>query len=352
MRRRFPRLSEFGRIAVIQTAYLGDVALTLPLLEALRQLHPTARRVLVTRPAAAELARCAAAVDEVVVFDKHGADAGIAGLRHCAQRLRQQGVELVLTPHRSLRTALLVLLAAPRYAVGSSRSALRWVYDVCIPYGWHLHEVERNLQLLSPFADVGEQWRSFARLPVELRIAEHAVAEVEEALRRHGVELSAPLVVLAPGSAWATKRWSTRHYAELARLLRAEGYAVVLTGSAAEGDMCREIAQSSGACSLAGELSIAALLSLFRRARCVVCNDSAPVHLAELVGTPVVALFGPTLPQFGFAPRLPASRVLEHRLPCRPCSVHGGQRCPLGTHACLEGISPREVWEQVRLFLR
>jgi len=320
-------------------------------MEALRQLHPAAQRALVVIPATASLAACAEAVDEVIVYDKHGNDAGLQGLRHCAQRLRHWGAELLLVPHRSLRTALLTLLVAPRYSVGSARSALPWVYRARIPYGWHLHEVERNLAFLSPFAE-GVEWRALATLPVKMRPTPEADSWVEQRLRERGIESGRGFVVVAPGSVWATKRWSPARYAQLAQLLGAEGYPVVVVGSPAEVALCRAIADRSGAICLSGELDIPRLLALLRRARCVVCNDSAPVHLAELVGTPVVALFGPTIPQFGFAPRLPRSSVLERALPCRPCSLHGGRRCPLRHHACLDGIEPVEVLRQIRPLLR
>lgn len=343
-----PYLREFSRIAVVQTAYLGDVALTLPLLEALRQIHPGAQRaVVVGRPTAAALAACVEAVDEVILYDKYGADAGWDGVRRCARHVRQWGAEVLLVPHRSMRAALLTLWSAPRYAVGSSRSALPWVYTVRIPYGWHLHEIERTLAFLSPFADVGEQWRTLAQVVVSLRPLPAAEQAVAQYLRTIGVGKRIPLIVLAPGSAWQTKRWSAHHYAALGHELRARGYAVVLVGSAAEQTLCEAIADAGGIPSLAGRLDVAQLLVLLRRAACVVCNDSAPIHLAELVGTPVVAIFGPTIPQFGFAPRLPSSVVVERSLPCRPCSVHGGHHCPVGTHACLREIVPATVLQQV-----
>ncbi len=345
------KLSDFSRIAVVQTAYLGDVALVLPLLEVLRRLHPAAQRALVVIPATAPLAACAEAVDTVIVYDKHCADAGVQGLRRCARRLRRWGAELLLVPHRSLRTALLTMLTAPRCSVGSARSALPWVYRVRVPYGWHLHEVERNLAFLSPFAD-GADWHAFSSVSVTMRPLPEAESWVEERLAQLGIRAGKGFVVLAPGSAWATKRWKPAHYAELSRLLAAEGYSVVLVGSPAEADLCRAIAEQGSAVSLAGELNIPRLLVLLRHARGVVCNDSAPVHLAELVGTPVVTLFGPTLPQFGFAPRLERSVVLERVLPCRPCSLHGGRRCPLRHHRCLEAISPGEVFERLQPLLR
>ena len=84
--------------------------------------------------------------------------------------------------------------------------------------------------------------------------------------------------------------------------------------------------------------------SLLGRASVLVTNDSAPLHLATAVGTPVVAIFGPTVPAFGFGPRGFRDRVIEHpSLPCRPCSAHGPHVCPLGHHRCMRELSIDEV---------
>jgi hypothetical protein len=84
--------------------------------------------------------------------------------------------------------------------------------------------------------------------------------------------------------------------------------------------------------------------ALIARAAALVTNDSAPLHLATAVGTPVVALFGPTVPAFGFGPRGLDDVVLEHDgLACRPCSAHGPRRCPLGHHRCMRELPPGAV---------
>jgi len=76
----------------------------------------------------------------------------------------------------------------------------------------------------------------------------------------------------------------------------------------------------------------------------LVTNDSAPLHLATAVGTPVVAIFGPTVPGFGFGPRGPRDAIVEHpSLACRPCSAHGPQVCPLGHHRCMRELSVASV---------
>jgi heptosyltransferase-2 len=96
--------------------------------------------------------------------------------------------------------------------------------------------------------------------------------------------------------------------------------------------------------SAAGQLGLRASAALLARAAVLVTNDSAPLHLATAVGTPVVAVFGPTVPGFGFGPRGPTDRVVEHpSLACRPCSAHGPQVCPLGHHRCMREISVEAV---------
>ena len=102
-----------------------------------------------------------------------------------------------------------------------------------------------------------------------------------------------------------------------------------------------------GIASAAGELDLQASGALLRRTRVVVSGDTGPMHLATAVGAPVIALFGPTVEEFGFFPYRAAAEVLQRDLPCRPCSTKGGPRCPLGHHRCLEDLAPSEVLSHV-----
>jgi heptosyltransferase-2 len=96
--------------------------------------------------------------------------------------------------------------------------------------------------------------------------------------------------------------------------------------------------------SAAGVLGLRASAALIARAAVLVTNDSAPLHLATAVGTPIVALFGPTVPAFGFGPRGAHDRVIEHpSLACRPCSAHGPRVCPLGHHRCMRELPVESV---------
>jgi heptosyltransferase-2 len=146
---------------------------------------------------------------------------------------------------------------------------------------------------------------------------------------------------MAPGSVWGTKRWP--YYGELAS--RTDGQ-IVIVGGREDAPLAQSIVQSTGgrAVSAAGALSLRESAALIRRARVLVTNDSAPLHLATAVGTPVLALFGPTVPEFGFGPRRPGDVALGHaELSCRPCSRHGPQVCPLGHHRCMRDLSVEAV---------
>ena len=101
-----------------------------------------------------------------------------------------------------------------------------------------------------------------------------------------------------------------------------------------------------------GAIPLLASAELIGRCAAIVTNDSAPLHLASAMGTPTVAIFGPTVPDFGFGPLAPrASVVGEDTLPCRPCDRHGPQHCPLGHHRCMRDLAPELVAERALTLL-
>jgi heptosyltransferase-2 len=162
------------------------------------------------------------------------------------------------------------------------------------------------------------------------------------------------VVALAPGARWATKAWPPGQWAGLLRDLRAGGLGFpALLGGPEEASLCGSILAESGGfgANLAGRTSLVQTGAVLAAAAALVTNDSAPLHLATAVGTPVVALFGPTVRGFGFYPLGAEDRVLEMDLDCRPCSLHGTRRCPRGHHDCLRLLSTGTVLEALRPLL-
>jgi lipopolysaccharide heptosyltransferase II len=311
---------------VIQTAFLGDVVLTTPLLSTLADRFGPVD--VVTIPAAAGLLEHHPAVREVIRFDKQGSQKGWRALLRLSRELRRREYERVYLPHRSLRSALLALRTGARIRIGFADSPGAFTYTSRITRPAEGHEVERILSLaqLGPGESVP---------PVSLGLVPTDHAAAGSWLASH--EVGPEFVALAPGSVWATKRWP--YYAELAARLDRTS---VVVGSEDDTSLAEEIVHRSGgrAVSAAGALSLRASAALIQRAMVLVTNDSAPLHLATAVGTSVVAVFGPTVPEFGFGPRRAGDMTLGHRdLPCRPCSKHGPQVCPLGHHRCMRELS-------------
>ncbi len=315
---------------VIQTAFLGDVVLTTPLLQVLAERHGPVD--VVATAGAAPLLDTHPAVRVVHRYDKRGADRGLAGLRRLARRLRAGVYERAYLPHRSLRSAALALWAGIPDRIGFAGAPAGWTYTRRVPRPPGGHESRRLLALAGPLEDTD--------CSVSLGLTAEDHARAERWLIEAGVQAGGGFVALAPGSIWGTKRWP--YYAALAEALDGP---VVVVGGADDAPLAEAIvARVPGrAVSAVGRLSLRESAALLARADALVTNDSAPLHFASAVGTPVVALFGPTVPAFGFGPLGPGEVVEHPDLACRPCSRHGPQTCPLGHHRCLREVTPDVV---------
>ena len=169
---------------------------------------------------------------------------------------------------------------------------------------------------------------------------------IDSKLQWLGIKNDDKFILIAPGSIWNTKRWLPEHYTTLAEMLANQGYIPILTGSKEDKILCDEISKKSNSFNLAGETSIPQTLYLMQRAELTVTNDSSPTHFANLVNCPVVTIFGPTSPIFGFGPRGEHDKVIEiDNLKCRPCKIHGSKKCPVHTHNCMVRISPETVFK-------
>ena len=138
------------RVIVVQTAFLGDVILTIPLATALRRLSPDALVAMVTTPAAAPVLEDHDDIARVIVYDKHGRDRGLRGAVRIVRALREWDAGLALVPHRSLRSAAIVRLAGVPRRIGFTTSAGRALFTDRVLYRAASHEIDRNLDLLLP----------------------------------------------------------------------------------------------------------------------------------------------------------------------------------------------------------
>ena len=337
---------------VVQTSFLGDVVLTTPLLAALAARGPVD---IVVTPAAAPLLANNPAIRDVVVYDKRGAESGLAGLWRAARMLgtraggERRSIDVAYLAQGSLRSAALVRLAGVRERVGFDTSAGRLLYSTRVRYRPDRHHAERLWRLAAGDAATDPSGETI-RPRLYPGDAERAAVD---ALLKDVPRDGASLFALAPGSIWGTKRWP--YFAKLAARL-APLHRIVVIGSGDDAPLAAEIAQAASVervVDATGRLSLLASAELLRRCKALVTNDSAPQHLASAVGTPTLTIFGPTVPAFGFGPLAPQHATIGHEsLDCRPCHPHGPATCPLGHWRCMRELQVDQVEAATNFLLR
>lgn len=336
---------------MVQTAFLGDVLLSIPFLRRLRLRHPGATLGLVARSKVAEVLLDLGLIDELWEIQK-GSSKSYGKL---AQDLAHREFAMVYCPHPSLRSALLVrkLRAKHRIAFASFWNFL--FFDQLVPRHLDLPEPLRLLSLVDgkdplfwPKATSFRNWRGTPAIPVEWSMQISEQKDNKQARDNTIFGFSDQKVLcLFPGSVWGTKAWRKEGFIEVGRVFLQRGWRVLVLGAASESSLCQSIAAQLGpdCVSLAGSTSIPESLKVLRSAQLVIANDSASQHLASLAGVPCVSVFGPTVVEQGFRPWSNLARVVsaEPKLSCQPCGPHGGKRCPLQHHRCMELVSASQV---------
>jgi heptosyltransferase-2 len=327
---------------VVQTSFLGDTVLTTPLIAELATRGPVS---VVVTPASAPLLARNPDIHELFVYDKRGADAGLRGFRRLAQRVRAPDAPggappaIAYLAQRSARSGALALAAGYSQRVGFEGSAGQTLYTTRVPYREDRHHAERLLRLaFSGTTDGDRDLALNGEAPQPKLFPGDAERAAVDSLLGPGDD-SRPIIALAPGSVWATKRWPG--YAELAKRLAAR-YRLAIIGGPSDSSEAASIAEFSGAQGVVdgtASLTLLASAELVGRAKLLVTNDSAPQHLASAMGTPTITIFGPTVEAFGFGPLAPNSISLGlDALACRPCHHHGPPRCPLGHWRCMREL--------------
>lgn len=320
------------KICLMQTAFLGDCVLTLPLLRKTAEAFPGAKITVVTRPETAGVFSACGIAAEIIEDRKKTAPSGLAEFRRLAGELRSRSFDAAIIPHRSLRTALLAWRAGIPARVGFSSSAGSFLLTHKVQFSWLLHDVERNLALLSPLA-----------------------ADLKSPFPGLKPEGGAPFgpadriaVGINAGSAWPTKRWPQENWARLIRKITdVRGGRVLLVGGPGEKDWNAGIERLAGperCLNLTGKTTMPELMEAIRPLKVFISNDSGPMHIAAALGVPAVGIFGPTTRELGFFPYGPDNAVVETPLACRPCALHGSKRCPRGHFLCMKLLTVDEVF--------
>lgn len=335
-------------ILIIRLGSLGDVANTLPAVQALKESLPGERFAWLVEEPAAELVRLAGVAERIILFPRRRLGellrrpwrwpalwAELMGLR---REIRAQGYFCSMDFQGNLKSGFLVLLSGARDRIGFARGHCRemnWLFNNiwALPSSTRLLRAEKAAALAQAVAP-GLKLR-----PVSLAEDERNVERVAQFVQTFPGD--GPLAVLHPGTSvfGRFKRWPAARFGETAaRLQRDIGARCVVTYGPGEEELAAEVvAASSGAARLPPKFTLGELIELLRRASVVIGADTGPLHLAALLKRPVVAMLGPKDPAI-YAPYGTRSEIVRADLPCSPCTK---RRCD---HVrCMECISAADV---------
>jgi heptosyltransferase-3 len=347
------------RALVTKLRHHGDVLLTSPVFTVLKRALPHAQiDALVYRETACML-EGHPAISQVHTIDRGWKESGLwrqtaaesALLRGLASRRYDLFVHLTEHP----RGAWLARVLRPRYAVGRELAGAHWLWRTSFTHYYRLprarprHTVECNLDALRRLGlQPASEDRGLVLVP-----GERARERVKALMGAHGLEPSR-FIVLHPGSRWLFKAWTPQGYAALAEKISGEGWRIAITGApdARERELVNAILALLGNASrrtiadVAGTLELKELAALIAEARAFVGVDSAPMHIAAAMQTPVVALFGPS-GEAEWGPWRVAHRIVAaNEYTCRPCGIDG---CGGGkVSECLTALEPSRVHAALR----
>lgn len=328
------------KILVIQTAFLGDVILTTPLIKKISEFFPLAEVDVLTTPEGGNILRNNPHIKEIITYDKHWSESSFFSLLKKARELRKRKYDIAFLPHRSFRSGLLAFLSGATERIGFKGTLASFFLTRSVIRDLSKHEIARNLSLLEPLFGTVEP------VPPELYPSKEDFIVVREKLKDIVKDQFGWKVIFAPGSNWATKRYPRVYFAEVGKLLLDAGVKyILLIGGQEDKRICEDIKNRIGnrAVNVAGLLTPLQSCALMTMCSLLISNDSAPLHMASAMGLPTVGIYGPTTPRFGFGPYGKLVKVMEVELDCRPCSPHGPRVCPLGHHMCMRNISPHDV---------
>ena len=330
------------RILIIHTAFIGDIVLSTPLIKKIKDTYPDSDITYVTTPSGEAILKNNPHLNNIIVYDKRGEHKGISGVWQLGKRLRYENFNMVITPHRYLRSSMLSWL---------SRSPIRKGYDIAsgsclftekIKYDRTKHEVEKLLSFVAP--------ENKKRYEIELYPGKKEKMKGDNLWKENLLE-DKKVVVLAPGSKWFTKQWPVEYFNKLAKSLKKlSNVRLIVVGGKDEINLPIE---KENIIDMRGKTSLLELADILSRADVVVTNDSSPIHIASAFKKPkIFALFGPTIEKFGFFPWSLNSKVFQvDGLKCRPCGIHGGKSCPEKHFKCMRDILPEEVFNEIKEYL-
>ena len=327
--------TKLEKVLIIQTAFIGDVVLATPLIEALHTTFPNARIDFLLRKGNEGLLLNHPFLNKVLIWNKK--EQKTQNLLKIISQVREEKYDAVFNAQRFFSSGLITARSGAKYTVGFDKNPLSFTFTKKVTHHISeegtLHETERNLQLLEDFIE-----QPTAKMKLYPQQADFdKVADYKKET----------YLVIAASSVWFTKQYPVNKWVEFLIALNNK-YKIYFIGGPDDLAQADEIIRKSKAANcvnLCGQLNMLESAALMQDAKMNYVNDSAPMHFASAVNAPTTAIFCSTVPAFGFGPTSEERHIVEveEKLSCRPCGLHGKKACPVGHYDCAIKIKTEQL---------
>jgi lipopolysaccharide heptosyltransferase II len=332
-------------ILLIRLDHLGDVLLTTPAIKSLKKQFPHARVTMVVKEWSFEVIKNNPHIDKIVLFNPFWTiprqegkkTVGVAGIYQLVRQLRKERFDLAIDFKGDFRNILIACLSGARRRVSYAIRGGGFLLTDVVPYELKIHEIDKNLKLLTPLGIDSKDDK------MELLARDEDMAEVEQIFNQEEIESNRRTIGLHYGGASKFKCWQMEDFISLAeRITENNSTNVLIFGGHYERASSGLVSNPEKGIVVMPEMTICQMAAAFKRCNLLVCNDSGPMHVGVAVGTPTVAIFGPTFAD-RFGPKdLEKNRVVRSQLSCSPC-WHPDKDIGCKERSCLKSIEVDKV---------
>ncbi|SJZ46862.1 lipopolysaccharide heptosyltransferase II [Selenihalanaerobacter shriftii] len=322
------------RIVVIDLLYLGDLLFATPFFQNLRNHYPEARIDLVVNSNFFDIIEESLYFDNIYAYNKNWK---LKENWQFAKKLNKNNYDLGLNIHGNWRTAILLRLINPDYTVGYGGKGKGIWLNQELASSAEKHMAEVYLDFLE---DLGIN--EIDEVSLDLNVNPRAQRSMQKFLKAKEVKASDKVVGLNTGGSWPTKQWKAEGFARLADRLQIDyNTKAIFFGGPGDVDRVGKIISKMQTTPIvaAGETSLKELAALAAECDLFISGDTGPIHVAASVGTPTIAIFGPSN-EVKYHPYGEEHHVVKTDIDCRPCGDH---ECSLKHHDCMEKIEVDDI---------
>jgi heptosyltransferase II len=323
---------KFQKILIIQTAFIGDVILSTALIEKLVRFYPQAEIDFLLRKGNEGVLQNHPHIKNLIIWDKKGGK--YKNLLNLLVLARKRRYDLTINLQRFATTGLFTSLSGAKTTIGFDKNPFSFLFDKKVKHQiGEKHEVERNLELIKDITD--GQFIKPKIYPSESDFEKVSPFKTQK------------YICIAPGSVWFTKQFPGEKWVEFVNLIPGD-FKIYLIGGPGDIEISRQIMENVSTKSiesLVGKLSLLQSAALMKDAEMNYVNDSGPMHLASAMNAKTTAIYCSTVPEFGFGPLSDESKIIQTdmELACKPCGLHGYQKCPLMHFNCALTINVNKL---------